>query len=34
MNLKKINTTELIQTYSGVIKELKKRGVIRTKNVD
>ena len=33
MNLKELNTTELIQAYSGIIKQLKKRGVIRTKNL-
>jgi hypothetical protein len=33
MNLSGLNTSELIQTYSGIIKQLKKRGVIRTKNL-
>jgi hypothetical protein len=33
MNLNELNTTELIQAYSGIIKQLKKRGVIRTKNL-
>ncbi|MBO6794119.1 MAG: hypothetical protein JJ895_09415 [Balneolaceae bacterium] len=33
MNLDKLNTTELIQAYSEIIKQLKKRGVIRTKNL-
>lgn len=33
MILEELNTTELIQTYSGIIKQLKKRGVIRTKNL-
>lgn len=33
MNLNDLNTTELIQAYSEVIKQLKKRGIIRTKNV-
>ncbi len=32
MNLNELNETELIQAYSGIIKQLKKRGVIRTKN--
>ena len=33
MNLDELNTTELIQTYSRIIKQLKKRGIIRTKNL-
>ena len=33
MKLEDLNTTELIQAYSGIIKQLKKRGVIRTKNL-
>jgi hypothetical protein len=33
MNLNELNTTELIQAYSEIIKQLKKRGVIRTKNL-
>jgi len=33
MNLDKLNTIELIRAYSGIIKLLKKRGVIRTKNL-
>lgn len=33
MNLNELNTTELIQAYSGIIKQLKKRDVIRTKNL-
>ena len=33
MNFTKLNTTELIQAYSEIIKQLKKRGVIRTKNL-
>lgn len=33
MNLENYNVSELIQLYSQTIKELKKRGVIRTKNV-
>lgn len=33
MNLNELNTTELIKAYSGIIKQLKKRGVIRTKNL-
>ena len=33
MNLNELDTTELIQAYSGIIKQLKKRGVIRTKNL-
>ncbi len=33
MNFNELNTTELIQSYSKIIKELKKRGVIRTKNL-
>ncbi|BDS11499.1 DUF6998 domain-containing protein [Aureispira anguillae] len=33
MNLNELNTTELIQAYSGIIKQLKKRKVIRTKNL-
>ena len=31
--LKELSTTDLIQKYSDIIKELKARGVIRTKNV-
>ncbi len=33
MNLSKLDTTELIQTYSEIVKQLKKRGIIRTKNL-
>jgi len=33
MNVNKLNTVKLIQAYSEIIKELKKRGVIRTKNL-
>ncbi len=33
MNLDELNTTEIIQAYSGIVKQLKKRGVIRTKNL-
>lgn len=33
MNLGNLETTELIQTYSEIIKLLKKRGVIRTNNL-
>ena len=33
MNLNELNTTELIQAYSRIIKQLKKCGVIRTKNL-
>lgn len=33
MNLNQLNTTELIDTYSEIIKLLKVRGVIRTKNL-
>ena len=33
MKLEDLNTTELIQAYSGIIKQLKRRGVIRTKNL-
>ncbi len=33
MNLKDLNTKELIHAYSEIIKQLKKRGVIRTKNL-
>ena len=33
MNLNQLNTTELINTYSEIIKLLKTRGVIRTKNL-
>ena len=33
MNLNELNTTELIIAYSGIIKQLKNRGVIRTKNL-
>ena len=31
--LKELSTTDLIQNYSDIIKELKERGIIRTKNV-
>ena len=30
---KEQTTADLIRQYSGIIKELKKRGVIRTKNL-
>ena len=33
MNLNELNTTELILAYSKIIKQLKKRGIIRTKNL-
>lgn len=33
MNFNNLNTTELIQAYSEIIKQLKRRGVIRTKNL-
>jgi len=33
MNINNLNTTELIQAYSEIIKQLKSRGVIRTKNL-
>lgn len=33
MNLEKIKNSELIQLYSRSIKELKNRGIIRTKNI-
>lgn len=33
MNIDKLKTKELIQAYSEIIKQLKKRGVIRTKNL-
>lgn len=33
MELSSLNISELIRVYSGVIKELKKRGILRTKNV-
>ena len=33
MEIKKLNTLELINTYSEIINELKDRGVIRTKNL-
>ncbi len=33
MNLNELNTTELVQAYSEIIKQFKKRGVIRTKNL-
>lgn len=33
MELEKLTTSELIKTYSGIISQLKKRGVIRSKNL-
>lgn len=33
MNLETLTTKELIKTYSGIISQLKKRGVIRSKNL-
>ena len=33
MELSSLSITELIRLYSGTIKELKNRGVLRTKNV-
>lgn len=33
MNLKNLNTLELINAYSEIINTLKERGVIRTKNL-
>lgn len=33
MNLDALSTSELIRTYSEIIEQLKKRGVIRTKNL-
>lgn len=33
MNLNELNTTELIKAYFRIIKQLKKHGVIRTKNI-